>query len=445
MPDTTPTAAPAAPAPDTPAPEERHPGVSKLLDMLISDPESEKEPKPEIPPLPSAPVPKPAAPAPAPAADDKPIRGRQRPAPPAPTRPPLPIEATPAARPPAATPVPPASEVELEANERQAIEDAEYAERHLGAEYSGLGAKMKKFVRDNIAYSSGPDFDPESPEYREWLAANQPHVTPAQQRAIMEAQITERATATARSQVGKVEHELYVRDTEPVIRQEGAKVYGELAELALPKEVRDILSDPAYAKDQNAGWAEAKKYHQLEINTLHGVISAFKDDVEELDRISRKNPRNSQPMVQEANYAADPKFTQHQRLRNLVAQMCEDFKTSGESQQKNGRWFVTREELSKIPPAQRGQFWTLSNNDVVARAKTKIPATVNQAIKSQLAEQAARGFIRPARPAPTPPAAPPRPGPSAPPAPRPSAIPTSEPGSTVTAGGKLAAALNGIR
>lgn len=442
MAEPSPTAAPAAPTPDAPAPEARHPGVSKLLEMLVNDPAVDGNREPETPPAPAPTpaAPKPAAAAPAPA--DTPIRGRQRPAPAAPVRPPLPTEPAAVAAPaPAPARAALEADLELQENERQALADAEYAERKLGPEYAGLGGKMKKFLKDHIAYTERPDFEPDSPEYREWLAANQPKLSPVQQRAIMEAQVTEKAQETARSQVGQVEHTLYVRDNEPAVKQEGDKIYGELADLALPQVIKDILAEPQYAKDSNAGWAEANKHYRLEVQTTHNVISAFKDDVEELQRISRRNPKNGQPMVAEAVLASDPKFAQHQRIRNLVADMCEDFKKSGEPQQKNGKWFATREEYQKIPEAQRSGFWTFSNADVIGRAKSKIPGVVANSIQRQLADQTARGFIRPPRQV-TPPAPAPRPSNSTPPAPRPSAIPSASQPGAETQGSKLAAALS---
>lgn len=442
MPETIPIAAPAAPA-TAPGAEDRHPGVSKLLEMLVNDPEvAPAEPKLEHAPSKAA-EPKPTTPA-TPAVDDKPIRARQRPAPAAPIRPALPIDL------PTAAPVPsarqtaaPEEELELLPNEKQDQADAEYAERHLGPEYAGLGARVKKFHRDHAAYTNRPDFEPDSPEYREWLATNQPKLTDVQHRAIMEAQITEKAQQKARSEVGHIEHELYVRDTEPTVKAEGDRIYAELADLALPKEIKDILAEPAFAKDSNAGWAEAKKYHQLEIQTTHNVISNFKGDVEELERISRKHPKTGQSMISEAILPTDPKFVQHQRIRNLVAEMCDDFKRSNEPQQKDGKWFVTREEYQNLPAQHRPSYWTFSNKDVIARAKSKIPGVVSQTIKRHIDEQTARGFVRQPRQV-TPPAAP-RSTPSAPAAPRPSAIPTGAAPGTETLGSKLAAALAGNR
>ena len=61
----------------------------------------------------------------------------------------------------------------------------------------------------------------------------------------------------------------------------------------------------------------------------------------------------------------NPKFAQHQRLRQITDDVCDAFKNSPEGMQPvNGKWFVTKAEWMQIPVARRGEFYTFTNQQI---------------------------------------------------------------------------------
>jgi len=425
---TPPPAAPAAPAADRPISSLTKKPISdaahnlfKMLEQSGDPMRDEPEKKPDAPTEPE----KPAA-ASAPAEPEKPIRVSKKAAP---KRPDLPIPKDEPAAPvaPAASAAPEKIDARwkdsLTDDERAALDDAELAEG-MDPKFKGLGDKMGKFFRDQKAYlEANPDADENDPGYKRILASA-PKLSAAEKRTIAEARIERRVEQKYKPELDNIQHEIYVRDEEPKIENEAKQIRHHMAFNALPKEMLTVLKEK--------GIETLKKEYGDELEVAGNLINTLVDDSKELLRITRINPKNKRAIGQAADTPTHPKWEQHNRIANMVNEVCNDFqKNAPQAEQvRDGRWFVTREEWAKLPAASRGQFWTFTNSEdhvreMINRAMTWMPGAIQQQIEARQNSLKARGYVRqrpeapPAAPA-VPPvastgAASPRPSPTPPP------------------------------
>lgn len=397
------------------------------------------------------------------AAAAQPIRARKpkaaaRPDPfarPAPAAP-----ASPAAAAPAAAPAKP-DDSDLEEPERQTIKDAADMEKRFPDKYKGLGDKTRKFIRDHIEFiakNGGDDFDDTTPEYQRFLEQNRPKITPQDLREFQEARIAERASAGPMRELQRMKHDNFVAREEPKVVQEGSTVYRQLANTdgVIPKEIRDEIAELSKTMSRQQAYAKVYPDYKLELDTVHEFLTGVADGIREFSRLSRVDPDTKLPMAVEVTDPKDPKFPQHERLRQIVKNVCNGFRDAGgEELLRDGKWFLTKDEwfrLKKENPGSLGRYWTFSNKEIMQRALKTVASEVAQAIAFKKKQFEDSGFVRKpkavavkteaqlkeerrvadeklARP-------------RAPAAPHPSPVPGVGAGSGSSDGAKLAAALN---
>lgn len=384
--------------------------------------------------------------APAAVVEEKPIKVSKKPV----KRPDLPIPKEEAAvtpvAPVATAPTAPDSnwEESLLDDEKAALADAKFAEQ-VNPKHKGLADKMGKFFRDQKKYlEEHPDADEDDPGYKKILAT-QPALSATDKREIAEARIEERVSKKYEPKLNDLQHELYVRDEEPKVDAEAAKIRHYLAFNALPKEMLDVLKEK--------GLPVLQKEYADELEVAGGLINTVTEDAKELLRITRINPKTQRPLGDIAGDESHPKWEQHQRLAKLVNEVCNDFqKKAPQSEQvRDGKWFVTRDEWAKLPANARHQFWTFTNstehvNEMINRAMGWVPDLVSTKLKERQEALKARGYVRQRSEAPAAPAATTPPvasnNPSTP-RPSPAPAPTNTPAGQRTPGQLLAARLSG--
>lgn len=440
----TPAAVPASPAAPTPAtPPATEGRGSRLFGLLAAEADVPPGKKPEKKPDPVAlPVDKKSDPAPVPVpVDDKTIRATKKP--PISKRPELPTN-QPAVPAPVAAPVAPKDDSEWESNlvdeEKQLIEDAKEAEKHLPTR-KGLTDQIKKFVKENQKYldkhpeiESDPD---EKAAYDSWLKKNRPSLSETEQRTVSENRIAARVAQPFEAKTAKLEHELFIRDQEPIIRQQKEKIVSELNSSAMPTDIMEFA--------QKHGVETARREFADELNVVNIIVNTASSDYEELVRLATVNPGNGRPLATPAIDPSDPKSVQHTRLATIIEKVNDDFKSSAKEKEllRDGKWFVTRAEWNSLPANARGQYWTLTNKEIATRMLDWVKPAVGQAIKQNQEAMAARGYERRkfVPPAIAPAAVAPQPTRSA--APSPSPVPSTPTGSQkpVTVGSRLLSAL----
>jgi hypothetical protein len=328
----------------------------------------------------------------------------------------------------------------LEENEREMLEDARILEKVNPAK-KGLAAKTEKFIRDHIAFTQRADFDENDPEYKQFLEANAPKLTRTEIRAIEENRIAENLRRENDSKFADLHYRSFVKEKEPEIDRIGQQVHSELVNNQLPDDLAKILRENIAKHGGPKGYEEAKKTHLLEIETAEAILAAAADDIKEFHRLNTVDPQTGRTMVEFASSPSSPKYEQHKRLGDMVANICEAFKNSaGEEAIRDGKWFVTRNEWLRLKPEARGRFWTFSNKEIIDRAKAGIKGAITGAIEQKWAYLKARGLTRQQAQAAAA-AQPPKPTPRTPPAPAP--VPAGgDEGQPVSEGAKLAAAFN---
>ena len=379
---------------------------------------------------------------------DKPIVARREKL----KRPELPIQQVEPRKPAEAAPAkePAAPDADLEPEEKQMISDAVEAERLLGSRHSGLADKTRKFVRANIDFitkhtDTEGNFDDQSPEYLAFLSANKPALTPADVREINEVRITQKAHEQITPELEKIKHQRFVDREEPAIERLANDTYTRVATAVTPKEILDAMAEEAKANggDRIKAFEAISGYYKPELNVINEIMTQVKEDVREMERISRIDPETGKPIVAVAQSESDPKYRWHCRLAALVRLEGEDFrKNAPQAEQiRDGKWFVTKDEFNKLRPDARDQFWTFTNKEATDRGLRRVPAYVQLRIKQKLDELAALGFTR--NPRQKKQASPPVPRTGAPAAPHPAPAPAiGNGGEAPSDGAKLAGILS---
>jgi hypothetical protein len=423
-----PPVAPASdPKPSTPAyAPDKIPGLMRRLLDSVPDPETaEPEKKPEVTPPEKPKAEAPAEPAkPVVTAEpEKPIALRK----PKLKRPEIPAEAPkPAAAPePVAAPKPdPKWEEGLEENEREMLSDARELEEVMPEKYKGFAARTEKFLRDNAARKAAEDFDEQDPKYQTWLKQAMPALSRKEQREFQEVRVANRVKETTDAKLTELKHQLFVRDQEPKIEQEGRAIFNELAKTSLPEDVAKAVKDEGYEK--------ATATYKLELETAQEILAAATEDIKEFFRVSRVDPETKRALVREATDPSDPKFAQHERLRKIMDDVCSEFRTNAPQEQQlvNGKWFVTRDEWKRIPEAERSKYWTFNNRQIVDQAKRSLKGVIEATIAEKRKRIEGYGWTRAPKPVAAPAAATSKPEPTTPAAPRGTPIPTAPAGET---------------
>lgn len=357
-----------------------------------------------------------AAPAPAAATQtpdgDKPIKATKTK--PISKRPALPTAtpaATPAAAAPAAVPAPVAEDPNWEASlvdeERQLIDEAKEAEQHLPAK-KGLVDATKRFIKEHQKYlEKHPDLENDPDEksaYRIWLNKNRPALSATEQRTISENRIAAKVAKPLVDKTTDLEHQLFVRDQEPVLKQQTARVTSELNGTVMPEEVMEFA--------KKYGVDTAKREYADELKVVNTIVSTATSDYEELIRLDTFHPTTGRPLSVPATKESDPKYAQHQRLIVAMGKVDTDFKETAKQSEllRDGKWFVTREEWQSLPPSARSQYWHFTNKEIATRMLSWVKPAIDQTIKIYRDDLQRRGlekrkFVPPAAasaPAPAP-------------------------------------------
>jgi hypothetical protein len=365
------------------------------------------------------------------AASEKPIKAKKKPAP---ERPALPVATQPAApaptQAPAAPTPPPAAPVQkiedvLNEDELQMLEDSRDLEKLTGAKHAGLSARTEKYLRENqkrLSELKADGIDPETDgDYQAWARANRPSVTARDYEQLRIHRVKEAVSKEPNTELENVKHQLFERDERPKIKQEVDQIYSRLARESMPDEVKTEFD--RLSKDHGApkAWEMVQSSHRLEVEITENVMNAAVADVELFKGLTRTSP-SGRPLVK-----FDEGNPSHMRIHQMIGDTCQAFKElGGQSQVRDGKWFVTRDEWNSLPVDQRQNYWTFSNDELISVAMRGIKPVINKAIEAERKRMEARGFKRiiSQQVAPSQPTPPPTPTPSAA-APRPSPIPNT--------------------
>lgn len=381
-----------APAPEAKPEPVSRPGRS-ITDAI-------DEPPDETPPPPKKPDEKPAGEAAAPAKEtppaERPIRVRRR-AEPAPTPPPVPVA------PPPPAPVAKTPDQELEETllpeEKEQLENARYAEAKF-PKHAGLAARTAKFLREHAALTEKPDFDPESDDYKAWLAKNSVAISPRDMREIEREKDREIIRADMAKESAATNDDVFQQLEEPKVKAEADQLYAQMANEALPEDLLKTIREK--------GSAVAAKEFPVEYKIAADITAAATSDMEEFMRITRVNPKTGRTLR-----AYDPANAQHTRIIEFVNDVGASFKAAGKGLVRDGQSFLTREEYFSVPKDKRAPYWTFTNRDIITQAKATAKVSIGKMIAAENARLADMGYVRTkAAPAATPPPA------GAPPAPR---------------------------
>jgi hypothetical protein len=265
--------------------------------------------------------------------------------------------------------------------ERDQLDMARFAEKKFGEKYKGLSAKVEKFIRENAAKVEAEDFDADSDEYRAWVEKNRPNLTTAEIRIIERARGEDIAEEKAKKATDDVLDRTFRMVETPRVKAEADAYYAKAASEVMPEDVQAAFKEsPAKAREQ----------FPFEYGIVEAEMNAHADAVEEMLALTRVNPDTRRVLK-----PYDPKNPVHVAAFQLVQAVDETFKkTGGADLVRNGRTFLPRAELARIPAEQRGKYWTFNSREIAERSTAMVKTRIADRIKSEHERMAKMGFER---------------------------------------------------
>ena len=264
--------------------------------------------------------------------------------------------------------------------EKDQLELARMAERKDPVKYKGLAAKTEKFIRENAAKTEAADFDPDSDDYKAWVAKERPALSNSEVRALERMRGEEIATKKATEESAKVLDQTFRMVEEPRVKQQADAYFAKAASEAMPDDVAKVFrEDPKKAAEQ----------FPFEVQIAQAELSAHADVVEEMLALTRKNPATGRTLK-----AYDAKNAVHQQVLALIGQVETSFKKAGVDTVREGKQFLTREELARVPEADRGRYWTFTSAEIAERSTPLVKARVASKITAEHERLKKLGFER---------------------------------------------------
>jgi hypothetical protein len=287
--------------------------------------------------------------------------------------------------------------------EKDQLEIARFAERANPGKYKGYAEKTAKFLRDHAAKTEAEDFDPDSDEYKAWLAKERPAMSNTEIRILERERGAETAREEARKHSNEVLDKTFRAMEAPAVKRDADAYFNKASTEVLPDEVAKVFKEsPAKAREQ----------YPLEYEIVEKALDSHTNVVEEMFLLTRSNPDTGRTLK-----AFDEANPLHMQALKLVNDTDAAFKRSGGADLvRNGRRFLPRTELARVPAADRGKYWTFTSKEIADRSTGLVKAQIAQQINSESERLKKLGFER--RPVAA--AAAPAKAKSSPPAPRPS-------------------------
>lgn len=251
------------------------------------------------------------------------------------------------------------------------------------------------FMKKKRAEDPEFDFSEDNPEYSAWLVANRPPQIPQHEmRKIERERMRQEIASDADAKVAQVREELRRRDEEPKIRARSHQFMVESFKDSLPDEVQALL------KEKGVDAAKAEYPYEFHIvsevaKQASGMMNEFLSLTAGIKKFNRDSNTDEGKM--------------HKSIIDWIDQECSDFAANGGQYRiREGKTFLGRTRYHSLPAAQRGKYWTFSNDDLVEIAKGTMKRAVTQQLAAARSQLESMGFVRKqpaaaaAKPAPTP-------------------------------------------
>lgn len=204
-------------------------------------------------------------------------------------------------------------------------------------------------------------FDHNDEEHQEWVAQNEP-------------QIDSRDWANAQA-------ELKVRRVEEKFQRELKKErfdneVKEFQRAGITSELNDLLKEidqDSYKVLSEKGAQGLRDADPEAYEIFNYQAEVFRDHAVELKKL----------MDGAGLYQFDPRNPVHSKLDQIASTVEQKLKSAPRSQQvRDGKLFATFNDLSAMPPSERGNYWTISYADVVPQLKTELSKSGKERIQT---------------------------------------------------------------
>jgi len=272
--------------------------------------------------------------------------------------------------------------------EKEVYELAKYASEKM-PEYKGADTQWKSYINKTRNYinqrlKDDPHADlSNDEEYKAFISREKPRFTSADARKIEQEILVEKAEARAREklkpEIERVRRQQELINLAPVVEKRKSDAVQKVKD-AIPQEFRDIL-------EKENGAEELQKTKPMEFSAIDAVAT---------------QALNSSSLLIDITSGAvqyDPSNQSHQALLDWVNQEQENFINSGQTQ-RDGKIFMRRERYYQLPEDKRSEYYTWTDDDLVAIIASRSKEAISSALEKQ--RQILPIYMNQAQPAPQP-------------------------------------------
>ena len=274
---------------------------------------------------------------------------------------------------------------ELNDDEKERYELAKWAASNVQGQ-QGLPSEYLKFFKDHKEYigkrlEADPDHDLSTDEeYRRFVETYKPDIKVKDlEREKWTQNAEQRAMRRMQPEIQRLHLEQRKMQNSPMAERGFAESKKMMIE-AVPENMRKELSENS---------AEYAKRNPFEVNIVNSSLQqglqlskAFYDILYELEEYNEQNPV-------------------HRALSDFINNEQESFIKSGKTR-RNGKTFVRRERFPHVPDAEKGKYYTFTDEDIARLLAQRTKASVESQLTDMRSQFSQAGYSREGVPAPTP-------------------------------------------
>ena len=265
--------------------------------------------------------------------------------------------------------------------EKEVYELAKFASENQGKqgidrEFKDYFTKTKSYVDKRLQDDPNVDLSNDE-DYRSFIQKNRPNFSQADmksaERELVLQKAEKRAMAKLAPEIERVRREQERAQKAPVIQQAKTN-FRRLSTKAIPKEFHETLN-------AEGGVEKLQKENPLEYQILDNITRELHDVGDLLVDITQGN----------VDY--DEHNQVHVKLLKWVNDEQENFINSGQTQHE-GKIFMRRERFYQLPENKRSEYYTWSDDDLLALLTARASQRVSQSLEQQRKLLADAGYTR---------------------------------------------------
>jgi hypothetical protein len=299
-------------------------------------------------------------------------------------------------------------------SEKEAIELARYAAKAMPDKYGTMAKKTLDYLKKVDSYidekrKEDSDWDPDTDEnFAAFIEENQPIYQSGDRKKLerqwIADQVRQDVEKEFKPKMEATEHAERMRELKPEIDKSVNSYRATVAQRFVPDDKSPFheVFKAAEEKDPTFGGKEAWDAAATIDPLAASVAKNFLGQAETLGREYLELVGGERQAAYDqklpASAPSNQKALRQQNLFSFIDQQEQIFaRDGGEMRVVNGRSFVTRRELEKMPAPEQARHWTLGHEDVLDMLAVAAATQAKTVLAAEIKRREDEGYVRPAK------------------------------------------------